>query len=225
MTSALTAGPCPLCGLALQSPAPMACVGARLYWRCVRCDLIWLTPAQRPSREEERAEYALHENDPDDAGYRRHLAKLTDRLSARAADGTSLMCLDFGSGPGPAIAPMMGERGACVANYDPFFAPDRSVLRPAHYDVITCTEVAEHFHDPAASFAQLAALVKPGGSLGVMTRLHDHAGCAFARWYYVQERSHVVFYSTSTMRWIADRFGWQVRLAPPDVAIFETPLA
>ena len=46
--------------------------------------------------------------------------------------------------------------------YDPFFYPDKSVLK-AHYDFIACTERAEHFHDPFAEFDRLDSLLKPKG--------------------------------------------------------------
>ena len=47
--------------------------------------------------------------------------------------------LDFGAGPGPALAAMMSEDGFDVAIYDPFFQPDAEALQ-RKYDFITSTE-------------------------------------------------------------------------------------
>ena len=64
--------------------------------------------------------------------------------------------------------PCCARPGTGSALYDPLFAPDRGVLQ-ATYDFVTCTETAEHFHDPALEFARLDALLRPGGLLGLMT--------------------------------------------------------
>lgn len=208
---------CPLC--AAPRPSAFAVVRGRRYLRCGRCLLTFLHPAQRPSREAERAEYALHENDPADPGYRRFLARLTDPLAERLKAGSE--GLDYGCGPGPAIAPMLGARGFPVRNYDPAFRPDAAALA-RRYDFITCTEVVEHFHRPAAEFARLDGLLRPGGWLGVMTALlADDAG--FADWWYIREISHVTFYRRETMAWIADRFGWAADHAAADVVLFRKP--
>ena len=64
-----------------------------------------------------------------DAGYRRFLSKLADPLMARLAPGAR--GLDYGCGPGPALAAMLREAGHEVALYDPFFAPDPAPLSGA----------------------------------------------------------------------------------------------
>ncbi|MDP6959818.1 MAG: class I SAM-dependent methyltransferase, partial [Planctomycetota bacterium] len=76
--------------------------------------------------------------------------------------------LDFGSGPGPTLSLLMEESGYEVTLFDPFFAPDRSVLQVC-YDFISCSETAEHFSDPRKEFDLFQKLLRPGGVLGVMT--------------------------------------------------------
>ena len=206
--------PCPLCH---ASPlAPFAEVRGRRYVRCGTCAVTVLDPAQLPTPAEERAEYRLHNNDSGDPGYRRFLAQVTEPLLERLPAGAE--GLDFGCGPGPAIAAMLGERGIAVRNYDPFFHPDAAALE-RQYDFVTCTEVAEHFHRPGAAFAQLDGLLRPGGWLGLMTGvLRDDSG--FAGWPYIRERSHVTFYRPETLAWIAGRFGWDLEMAGRNVALF-----
>ena len=206
--------PCPLCHAFTLTP--FAEVRGRRYLRCGSCAVTVLDPAQLPTPEEERAEYGLHRNDPGDPGYRRFLAQATDPLLERLPPGAE--GLDFGCGPGPAIAAMLGERGFAVRNYDPLFHPDADAL-VRRYDFVTCTEVAEHFHHPAAGFAQLDALLRPGGWLALMTGvLRDDA--AFAGWPYIREVSHVTFYRTETLAWIAGRFGWALEMGGRNVALF-----
>ena len=204
---------CPLCGC---GPAEtfISIAGAE-YDRCPTCGLRFLDPAHHPDRETERAHYALHENDPDDTRYRAFLARLADPLLAELPPGAS--GLDYGSGPGPALAAMLREAGHRVALYDPVFAPDTRVLE-ATYDFITCTETAEHFHDPAFEFARLDALLRPGGVLALMTQFQTD-DARFANWHYRRDPTHVVFYREETMRWIAAQYGWDCTIAGPGVAL------
>ncbi|WP_435541206.1 class I SAM-dependent methyltransferase [Azospirillum sp. ST 5-10] len=214
MITAPTAPSCPLC--ASLATTPFVTAGGRDYRRCPACRLTFLEPAQRPDAAAERAEYALHRNDPADPRYRRFLGRATEPLLAHLAPGAE--GLDYGCGPGPAVAAMLGERGFAVRNYDPFFAPDAAALERT-YDFIVCTEVAEHFHRPGAEFARLDRLLRPGGRLALMTGvLHDDT--AFAGWPYRREASHVVFYRPETLAWIAGRFAWTLRTAGRDVALF-----
>jgi len=201
---------CRLCGG--ERVGHFARANRRDYLRCEDCRLVVVRQDQLPGRQEERAEVALHNNDPHDQRYRAHLAKLTKPLAAGLPD--TAKGLDFGSGPGPAISHMLGEQGYKVANYDPAFAPDHHLLQ-SQYDFIACTEVVEHFHTPAKDFALLAQLLKPGGRLGVMTQMLSGA-IDFEKWYYPREISHV-----ATFTWIAQRYGWQMEIIGPDVVIFE----
>ena len=119
-----TASCCPVCLGA--SVRPFLHVGGRDYLRCKACEATFLHPAQRPAADVECAEYRLHRNDPGDPGYRRFLARLAGPLRARlmpAAQG-----LDYGCGPGPALAMMLREAGHPMQVWDPFFAPDPDAL-------------------------------------------------------------------------------------------------
>ena len=194
-------------------------IGGLRYFRCETCDLTFLDPAQRPSSEEERAEYALHQNDPDDLRYRAFLQQALDPLLPRLKAGAQ--GLDFGCGPGPALSIMLAEAGYPTADYDPNFRPDAALLTRT-YDFITCTEVVEHLHRPGEVFARMDAMLKPGGFLSIMTeRLTPERD--FAGWRYRRQPSHVVFYSDQTIDWMARRFGWRSSLHGPLVVLFEQP--
>lgn len=213
----MTLPPCPLCRSADVRPHAER-RGSR-YNRCGVCRLVYLDPVQRPAAEAERAHYGTHENDPDDPGYRAFLARLADPLAERLAPGAE--GLDYGSGPGPALSRMMAERGFAMRDYDPFFAPDAEALRRT-YDFVACSETAEHFHAPAAEFARLHGLLRPGGWLGVMTEMLDDAR-DFANWRYARDPTHVCFYHVDTMRWIADAHGWRMETPARNVVLFRKP--
>lgn len=214
----ITATPsCPLCRA--PAPQPFLSVGGRDYWRCVSCGVRFLDPRQHPSRDEEYACYLQHENDPDDARYRRFLSKLTVPLLARLAPGAR--GLDYGCGAGPALAAMLREAGHEVALYDPFFRPDPRPLRQA-YDFVTCTEAAEHFHRPAEEFERLMSLVRPGGWLAIMTCFQTD-DALFRSWRYRNDPTHVVFYREETMRHLSAARGWLCEIPQKDVALMRRP--
>jgi SAM-dependent methyltransferase len=206
---------CPLC--VGPWPQPYANVDHAFYYRCGRCHLVFLAREQLPSRAIELATYRLHENDPGDSRYRGFLARLTEPLRRHLLPG--MIGLDFGCGPGPAIAPLLSEHGLEVIDYDPFFRPSQAALA-RRYDFITCSEVVEHFHRPASEFRRLDALLRSGGWLGIMTgMLEDDA--RFAKWWYRRDPTHVCFFREETMTWIADRFGWRVTFPAPNVTLFQ----
>jgi SAM-dependent methyltransferase len=205
--------PCPVCRGG--SVAAYQVVEGLGYFRCVDCEARFLDPAQRPSRQSEHAHYQLHENDPADPRYRAFLAKLAGPLVARLPPGLS--GLDYGCGPGPALAAMLSEAGHSMALYDPFFFPDPAPLA-ATYDFITCTEVVEHFHAPADEFDKLERLLRPGGSLAVMTCFQTN-DARFANWHYRKDPTHVVFYREQTFRTIAAQRGWECEVPVKDVVL------
>jgi len=212
--------PCPVCG-ALALGHLMTTGDGRRYARCRICQATSLDPGQWPDAQSERAHYDLHENDPDDAGYRRFLARLAEPLLLRLPPASQ--GLDHGCGPGPALAAMLREASHAVALYDPFYAPDTRVLDRT-YDFVTCTETAEHFHDPAGEFARLRRCVRPGGILAVMTCFQTD-DARFERWHYRLDPTHVVFYREATFRHLARTWGWAIDVPCKDVVILTRPTA
>jgi len=208
---------CPLC--ADLRTGVFAVAEGRVYHRCAGCLLTFLAPAARPSRAIELATYGQHRNDPGDPRYRAFLARLLDPLLHHLRPG--MIGLDFGCGPGPAIRPMLARHRIEMIDYDPLFRPDPAALA-RRYDFITCSEAIEHFFDAGRELIRLDALLRPGGWLGVMTRmLTDDAG--FAHWWYRRDPTHVAFFRRETMVWIARHFRWHASFPEPTVALFHKP--
>jgi hypothetical protein len=208
---------CPLC--AAHDTRHYYRDARRDYLQCRYCDLVFVPPWQRLSSVEEKAVYDRHENSPDDPGYRRFLSRLFDPLSDRLAPGAR--GLDFGAGPGPTLSVMFEEAGHPMAVYDPFYAPDTRVFE-CRYDFITATEVVEHLFWPGPELERLADLLTEGGWLGVMTK-RVLSREAFARWHYIQDPTHVAFFSETSFRWLASRLDMRVEFPAPDVALLQTP--
>ncbi len=205
---------CPLC--AEREPVLYHEGRARTFWRCARCALVFVPPEAWPDAAAEKARYDQHRNDPNDAGYRRFLERIAGPIAARVAPGAE--GLDFGCGPGPALAAMLEARGLRVALYDPFYAPDPSALART-YDFVTATEVLEHLHRPAETLDRLFALVRPDGWLGVMTQPVQPPE-AFASWRYARDATHVCFYSRTTFEHIGQRWRAEAEFAADDVVLF-----
>jgi len=206
---------CPVCRQG--QPVPFRQIGQQAYLRCPNCLATTTAPGSRLTLEEERKIYELHDNDPADAGYRRFLSKLAEPLMACLPEGAR--GLDFGCGPGPALAQMFTEAGFNMALYDPFFHPDSSALND-HYDFITCTEVVEHLHEPAEVFDQLDGLLKPGGWLAIMTCFQTDDD-RFDNWHYRRDPTHVVFYREATFQWLAEHYGWRLEVPRKDVVLLQ----
>jgi len=154
----------------------------------------------------EKAAYDLHENDPTDPGYRRFLSRLFLPMLERLPP--SSVGLDFGSGPGPTLSLMFAEAGHKMAIYDVFYAHETAVFSQT-YNFITATEVVEHLHNPRMELDRLWSLLKPGGTLGIMTKQVIDRD-AFAKWHYKNDPTHVCFFSRETFTWLAAQ--WQAEL-------------
>jgi 2-polyprenyl-3-methyl-5-hydroxy-6-metoxy-1,4-benzoquinol methylase len=208
---------CPVCRG--DDVRAFATVAARHYRRCGACVATFLEPAQRPDAARERAHYLTHENDAADPGYRRFAARLAQPLAALLPARARV--LDFGCGPSSALAALLAEAGHEVVGYDPCFAPDAAALAGV-YDAVAAAEVVEHLHAPAATFAQLATRVRPGGWLACMTCFQTD-DARFAGWWYRRDPTHVVFYRAETFHHLAARLGWSCTIPAKDVALLQRP--
>ena len=170
------------------------------------------------SEEQEKREYELHQNSPEDQGYRKFLSRLAlpllDRLELNQRRG-----LDYGCGPGPTLSVMLEEAGCSMSLFDPFFFPSPTVLAK-RYDFITSTEVFEHFKHPAKELESILSLLEPRGILAVMTKLST-GNADFSRWHYRFDATHVSFFSRATFKYIADRYHLDCEIVGKDVILLQ----
>ncbi len=187
----------------------------REYFRCSQCDLIFVDRNCLLSSEDEKAIYDYHENNIFDANYRQFLNRLFQPLTDSLSPGSS--GLDFGCGPGPALAHMFLEAGYSMAIYDPYYAPIKHVLTK-QYDFVTSTEAIEHFALPGEEITRLDQCLKPGGQLGIMTKLTDTVD-NFKNWHYKNDPTHINFFSQQTFKWLANKLNYSVQFYGVDTIV------
>ena len=205
--------PCPLCGIA---DSYTFCVDRfRSYRRCSGCELVFVPRTYWLSTTAEKTAYDLHENSAEDPGYRRFLSRLSTPLLEKLETGQT--GLDFGCGPGPALPAMLAEHGLRVDRYDPFYYSEPAVLSKT-YDFICATEVIEHLRDPGMEFSSLFRMLRPGGWLGIMTKLVIDQE-TFSQWHYIRDLTHICFYSRDTFAYIARRYHASLDFVAQDVIL------
>ncbi|MDW7658578.1 MAG: class I SAM-dependent methyltransferase [Bacillota bacterium] len=155
------------------------------------------------SPEKEFAEYENHENSVDDPEYVAYFRRFIDAAIRDYIAPGDIQCLDFGSGPEPVLAKVL-ERdfGWSVDIYDKFYATPK-VYEGRQYDLVTATEVVEHFSDPLHYFRLFKKLLRPDGILSIMTQFHPAENEDFLNWFYIRDPSHIAFYAPKTMAVIA----------------------
>lgn len=189
----------------------------RPFFRCNHCYLVFVPAAYHLSSAEEKAIYDYHQNEVEDSGYRNFLSRLAeplmDRLPANAKG------LDFGCGPGPALAAMLKEHGHAVTLYDLYYQHHPEVLKQA-YDFVTSTEVLEHLREPKREIEALVGMLRPQGYLGVMTKLIPDLK-RFSDWHYTRDLTHICFYDRRTFEYLAERLNLRLTIIRSDVILLQ----
>lgn len=208
---------CPLCGATNWS---LAWTDARRdYIRCATCDLVRVPANYFLAFEDELRIYQAHQNVIGDPAYCRFLNRVFDPVMAMLPPGS--YGLDFGCGPGPALAAMFREAGHLIDLYDPFFANDLTVFQ-RQFDFITSTEVFEHLFDPRFEIDRLWTCLRPGGLLAAMTK-RQNVPADFPDWFYTRDPTHVSFFSDQTFSWLADYLPAELSIVSSDVVILVKP--
>jgi SAM-dependent methyltransferase len=82
------------------------------------------------------------------------------------------------------------------------------------FDVITLTEVFEHFLDPVEEMRRLAGMVRPGGLIIGTTGWLDQVEESLRDWWYVQCLTHATFLSSQAFGRICAEIGCLGTLLP-----------
>ena len=208
--------PCPLCQF--NNSKLFYRDEQRSYSRCPRCKLIFVSRNDLLSKKQEKARYDLHENNPEDEGYRNFLNQFLEPMIQRIGP-PPLKGLDFGSGPDPVLSKMLEARGYDMTLYDPYYAQNPIVLEKK-YDFVTCTETFEHFYHPGKEWELLYCLFKHGGWLGIMTQLVEDLQ-DFPDMHYITDMTHVTFYSRETFIYLAEKGNLHVEFEQDNLIFFQ----
>ncbi len=174
---------------------------------CSECGLVFKNPKTFNSTEKDIARYSTHNNNHNDQGYLEFLGKFVTPLKKYVSP--KFKALDFGCGPGPTLSLLLEEIGGLATNYDPLFFPDTLLLIPNFYDVVTSTEVVEHFKTPRKDWQTLISLVKDNGVIAIMTLFYS-SEIDYEKWWYKNDHTHIVFYQQKTFEYIAREFNLEI---------------
>ena len=167
-------------------------------YRCSQCGVIFKDPAMsHQSFVIQKQRYDLHDNTPNDAGYRRYFRQFLDFVLSEVEMPAT--ALDFGCGKSTLLSDMMEEKGIESRVYDPIYHPDGN-YQDQTYDLITSVEVFEHLHHPLSVFQELVALLTSRGVLAIRTEFAPASIEAYLQWYYRKDPTHVVFFTPVTFR-------------------------
>lgn len=178
------------------------------FHECLSCEFIFKDQSNYISKSEELKKYDEHNNSEEHIGY---VNFLTNFLEAAVYPFVSHgKALDFGSGPNPVLAKILGKTSAFdVDIYDLFYAPDPIYLNQT-YDLITSTEVIEHLRNPMKVFQTFYDHLRPGGYLSIMTLFHPKDQKILFDWFYIRDQTHVSFYTPKTIETIAQIIGFEL---------------
>jgi SAM-dependent methyltransferase len=199
---------CPLC----NSKSNFFLAGDKREYRdCPVCRLIFVSEKYFIPEKEEVEHYLKHENSLDNEGYVQMFQEKIQVIQD-VCQGVQTL-LDYGCGYEPVLQTLLTREGYAAKGYDRYFFPDTDLS--GTFDLVISTETFEHFKEPGKEVARLATLLKPGGYLGVMTRLvpqKNNLPCleSFDNWYYKRDPTHIAFYSSETFSWIADIFAMDI---------------
>lgn len=188
------------------------------YFQCLQCQLIFVPAQFHLDSQAEKAIYDLHQNDPNDSRYRQFLNRIALPLHKRLKPKS--YGLDFGCGPGPTLSVMLNELGHQVELFDPYYYPNYEALKNK-YDFITLTEVVEHLSNPYDILVNLLGLIKPNGTLAIMTKLVSDDQ-DFKTWGYKNDPTHITLFRQHSFLWFANRHNLHVEFIDPDIILIDT---
>lgn len=207
---------CIFCGEFDLSPLN---VDKKIYWYCSACRGVFLDGKFFLDADSEKKRYQKHNNSLEIPQYRRYLEAFFESIYAFPAVSEEKDCMllkihDYGSGPEPALARLLEQKGYQVRYNDLYFSPALLSFEGGA-DLVTCLEVAEHFKEPKTDFAMMNACLRPGGFLAIGTHLIDEKPQSgtmldfFQKWWYRQDETHITFYSELSLRIVAQAAGFK----------------
>jgi 2-polyprenyl-3-methyl-5-hydroxy-6-metoxy-1,4-benzoquinol methylase len=173
------------------------------YSVCNTCHFIHKDKEYHVDKKEENRQYSLHNNSFESEGYVKIFVDLINDYIKPL--GITKKVLEYGSGPGPVLKELLNRDGYDVYDFDPYFNNNLE-YQDNMYELITSTEVVEHFNSPLNDFKHLSSLLETNGYLVIMTRFRTMEMPEFLKWGYRRDVTHVSFYTLKTFEVIAKKF-------------------
>ncbi|MCL2915077.1 class I SAM-dependent methyltransferase [Shewanella corallii] len=205
---------CPLCQD--SRPSLFYTDKKRGFFRCPNCQLVFADVHSQLPPQAQRQKYGKM-----NPARQKQLSQFIQQLIAQLAEfnGQPLSGLNYGGLlPEEVLVPLRSQ-GHSLSQYDPFLAPDHSVLRQT-YDFVCSYRVFEHFSYPLREWGLLCKTLKIGGFLAINTRLLTDPD-QFAKWHYKNNPAHVSFYSRHTFEYLAAHHGFKLLFAANDLILMQ----
>ncbi len=173
------------------------------YYHCKDCEYIFKSPECHQDFPVQKERYNLHENDEIDEGYQAYFQRFLDFILPLV--GQPKTALDFGCGISSLLASLLKKEGVNCDYYDPIYHPD-TLSDSKKYELIVSTEVFEHLQQPRVVFESLLKRLEEGGYLALQTQFHPNNTEAFKKWYYHQDPTHIVFFTSQTFKVLCEMY-------------------
>lgn len=173
------------------------------YYHCKACEYIFKSPECHQDFEVQKERYNLHENNENDEGYIAYFNRFLDFTLPLVKKPIS--ALDFGCGRTSLLSKLLEVEGIKCDYYDPIYHPN-TLNNSKKYELIVSTEVFEHLHQPKAVFESLVEKLHVGGYLAIQTQFHANDIEAFKKWYYHQDLTHIVFFTSKTFKILSEKY-------------------
>lgn len=147
--------------------------------------------------------YAKHNNTMENTGYVKMFETFLSKVEMYFK-GKSL--LEYGCGPGPVLAELLKQKKYSVKTYDKYFDHDLD-YNDYLYDVVTLTEVIEHFDHPIEELIKIHKLLKPDGVLAIQTMFIKEP---FFDWWYRRDYTHISFFNEKVFDLICEIIGFSI---------------
>lgn len=201
---------CILCGCNdTKAFAAVTNKSRKTFFRCAKCGFCFLDRTQLLGFSQEKERYLLHQNSNDNQGYVNWLGKIAD-CAVREVDLNGKNVLDYGCGHTPVLPEILKGKVSHISRvdcYDLYFFPDLNFTEK--YTCIFAVEVFEHFRDVYKEAAQVFSLLETGGYIVISTGFLPEEN-KFASWWYIQDATHISFYSMETFKWLAETFSLKI---------------
>ncbi|GIU42928.1 methyltransferase domain-containing protein [Shewanella colwelliana] len=206
---------CPLCSN--DNCVPFYQDRKRAIYRCKACELLFADANSHlpPAAELNKYQTAANKH--------KALQQFVMSLLEQCAQQTTqpLLGLNFGRTLETSVVNTISQRGHQLYQYDPFFAPDHSLLKQ-QYDFIACYKVFEHFRFPNKEWNLLCSILKPGGWIAINTQLLVQLN-GFAKWHHKNNLTHVSFYQQATFQFLAQQADFKLLFASNDLILVQKP--
>ncbi|WP_076413141.1 methyltransferase domain-containing protein [Shewanella sp. UCD-KL12] len=190
----------------------------RSLFTCPQCQLIFSDAHSHLLPHVEKRRYQQNSEK-----YQKPLAQFLQSLIQECAQQNAqpLTGLNFGRIAKPDTLEAISIYGHKLSQYDPFFAPDHSLLKQ-EYDFISCYRVFEHFRFPSREWSLLCKLLKPGAWLAINTKILTEPE-NFTKWHHKNNPTHVSFYQRPTFEFLAQQAGFKLLFASNDLILVQKP--